>query len=224
MLIFQVSRSWACKETTAVSPTPSSNSWEWAQVNLSSSSFVLPSQKKITKTFFWATTRNLLQVQGGKTELLQQRNWLCSDSTKTVNYNQTIIQIHWQYVSFKECDNLHCATVRNQNIWTCSGNVLACKCQTTPVWWEPELCEWAAVSEWNTIPGEAAVLQGIHSVIGMSLLQHSASFLKQISNYQHFFLQILKKGSLNKYGSLKKDGLLAQYTSSKLKKLCLTLV
>lgn len=105
MLIFQVFGSWAYKETTAVPPTPSSYSWVWAQVNLSSSNFVPPSQKKITRTLFWATIRNMLQVQDAKTELLQHRNWLwVSDTTKTVNDNQIIIQIHWQYVPFKESD------------------------------------------------------------------------------------------------------------------------
>lgn len=147
MLIFQVSGSWAHKETTAVLPTPSSYSWVWAQGNLSRSNFVLPSLNKITKTFFWPTIRNLLQVQGGKTELLQHRNWLwVSDTTKRINDNQTIIQIHWEYTPFKKSDKSPLclgarATVRNQNIWSCCGNVLACECQTTPVWPEPGLCE-----------------------------------------------------------------------------------
>lgn len=118
MLIFQVLGSWAHKETTAVPPTPSSYSWVWAQVKLSSSSFVLPSLKKITKTFFWANIRNLLQVQGGKAEPLQHRNWLwASDTTKIINDNQ----IHREYrntLPSRSVINIHCALVQEQQAET----------------------------------------------------------------------------------------------------------
>lgn len=67
--------------------------------------------------------------------------------------------------------------------------MLACECQTIPVWPEPGLCEQGGQFQSGT-QSLMRPVQGNHLIVGMSSLQHSFPFVKLVSKYQQFFTNV----------------------------------